>query len=395
LGTLKRECQERAVEFEQSMKSGKDEIAAIMKATQILQDGVTAFVEISTKVHRYNPNDDEEDEVEDQKRAQVADILKGMLQKRHSFVLTQLISRVGSDPFEKIKGLITEMIDKLVKEAQESATHEAFCQEEMGKTKKAQDDKTMKLDKYTTRVDEGVSKSAELKEAIKTLESEVASIDKAQAEATTIRTKEHEEYARASKDFKDSANAVAQAIEVLQSFYGGASLMQVSSHTKVLSKARAQDDDSEAGGRQGDTANTIISVLEMAQEDFTNLLAEVQTTEDEAVKAFDKLTTENKISKASKAAEAKGKKSGLKSVANSVEMAKEDQSSTSQELDAVLAYFDKLKPECESKAMSYEEKKAAREAEIEGLKEALNILSGSAAALVQTARHLRRVSPHA
>merc|ERR1719506_1719401 len=60
LGSLKRECQERAVEFEQSMKDGKNEIGAIMKATQILQDGVTAFVEVSTKVRKYNPNDDDE-----------------------------------------------------------------------------------------------------------------------------------------------------------------------------------------------------------------------------------------------------------------------------------------------------------------------------------------------
>jgi len=392
LSTLKHECQQKAVEFEQSMKEGKDEIAAIMKATEILEEGVTAFVEVSAKVHKYNPNDDDEDEDEDQKRAQLVKIFKGLLRKRHSFVLTQLVSMAGSDPFEKIKGLITEMIDKLVKEAQEAATHEAFCQEEMGKTKKAQDDKTMKLDKYTTRVDEGVSKIAELKEAIKALESEVASIDKSQAEATTLRTSENEEYSRASKDFKDSANAVAQAIEVLQNFYGGSSLIQVASRTKVLSKTTSRSEDSVADSKQGDAANAIISILEVAQEDFTNLLAEVQATEDEAAKAYDKLTTENKISKAAKLAEAKAKKSELKSVSSSVEMSKEDQSATSQELDAVLAYFDKLKPECESKAMSYEEKKAAREAEIEGLKEALNILSGTA--LVQTGRRLRRVAAH-
>merc|ERR1719191_2077960 len=68
LSSLKRECQQRAVEFEQSMKEGKDEIAAIMKATQILEEGVTAFVEISSKVHKYSPDDDDEsEELDDQK----------------------------------------------------------------------------------------------------------------------------------------------------------------------------------------------------------------------------------------------------------------------------------------------------------------------------------------
>jgi hypothetical protein len=63
--------------------------------------------------------------------------------------------------------------------------------------------------------------------------------------------------------------------------------------------------------------------------------------------------------------------------------------SVSKELDAVLAYIDKLKPQCEEKAMSYEEKKAKREAEIEGLKEALSILEGGLALVQKT--HLRQI----
>merc|ERR1719198_1449696 len=97
---------------------------------------------------------------------------------------------------------------------------------------------------------------------------------------------------------------------------------------------------------------------------------------------------------AAKGAEAKAKASEVKSVKNSLEMAKEDQASTSKELDAVNAYIDKLRPECESKAMSYEEKKAAREAEIQGLKDALEILSGKGVALAQTGSFLKRIHLH-
>merc|ERR1719387_3160021 len=52
--TLKQECQARAVEFEETMKSGKDEIAAIEKAKTILAEGVTAFVQISSKTRRFS-----------------------------------------------------------------------------------------------------------------------------------------------------------------------------------------------------------------------------------------------------------------------------------------------------------------------------------------------------
>ncbi len=75
------------------------------------------------------------------------------------------------------------------------------------------------------------------------------------------------------------------------------------------------------------------------------------------------------MSRASKEAEAKAGASEVKSVKVTLENSKEDSASVQEELDAVNAYIDKLKPECESKAMSYEERKAAREAEIEGLKQ--------------------------
>merc|ERR1719159_1861532 len=383
--------QAKAVEYEETMKSGKDEIAAISKATQILEEGVTAFVEVSSRVHRsssrakWNPDDDDESDNVAAAREKVVGIFKNLSQQRHSFVFAQLAEMAASDPFAKIKGLINDMIEKLLKEAAEAATHEAFCQEEMGKSKKSQADKTMKLDKFTARVDESSSKVETLTEEIKTLEAEVAEIDKAQAEATKIRTSENAEFSRVSKDYKDSATAVAKAIEVLQSFYSGAALVQIKSTTKLQSQTKVH-----AKGN-GDAANVIIGVLEVAQEDFTSLLAEAEAVESESQATYDKMTTENKIAKASKGAEAKAKASELKSMQSSLEMSKEDQAATSKELDAVNAYIDKLKPECDSKAMSYEEKKAAREAEIAGLKDALSILSSPGAALVQTGHFLKRI----
>merc|ERR1719231_1974638 len=237
----------------------------------------------------------------------------------------------------------------------------------------------MTLGKLSARIDGAKSTIAENTESIKTLEAEIAEIDAAQAEATEIRTTEHEDYLKASKDFKDSAEAVAKAIEVLKNFYEG-SFIQVKAQTNLKSKQP------EFGGAKSDTASTIISVLEMSEEDFTTLLAESEATEDEAAKAYEKLTDENKVSKATKETEAKGKASEVKSLTVQLGHSKEDQAATSEELDAVNAYIDKLRPDCESKAMSYEERKAKREAEIEGLKEALSILEGDGLAFVQVKR---------
>merc|ERR1719156_482231 len=382
-GTLKTECEAKASEWEARQKSAAEEMGAIEKAKTILVDGVKAFVQVSSKTRRWNPNDDEESDAISEKRDKVVGILKKLSHTHHSFAFAQLASMATSDPFVKIRGLIEDMIAKLLKEAEEEATQKAFCDAEMGKSKTSQEEKTMTLDKLQARIDGATSTISENTEAIKTLEAEVAEIDKAQAEATAIRTKEKEDYMKASKDFKDSAEAVAKAIEVLKNFYEG-SFLQVSSKTSLKSKQP------EFGGAKSDIAHTIISVLEMSEEDFTTLLAECEATEDEAAKAYATLTDENKVSKVTKETEAKGKASEVKSLTVQLEHSKEDHASVSSELDAVLAYIDKLKPQCEEKAMSYEEKKAKREAEIEGLKEALEILSGDLA-LVQTKRSFRQI----
>jgi chromosome segregation ATPase len=381
VASLKSECQARAVEYEEAMKSAKDEVAAITKASTILEEGVTAFIQVRARVRRASMKMDEDDENDAQAdaRERVVAIFKGIASDRHSFVFAQLASMAASDPFEKIKGLINDMIEKLLKEAQEAATHEAFCKEEIGKSGKSREDKEMKLSKFTSRVDVASSKISELTGAIKQLQAEVGEIDKANAEATSLRTSEAAEAAKVSKDYKDSATAVAQAIEVLQNFYNGASFVQVSMQTRVQSKSKAKARDMEAGN--GGAAAVIIGVLEQAQEDFTNLLAETEAAESEAQSAYDKMMTENKIAKASKSAEAKAKESEVKGTTSSLQMAKEDQASTGKELDAVLSYLDKLKPECQSKGPTYAEKKAARESEIAGLKDALSILSGTGIAL--------------
>merc|ERR1719158_1202925 len=116
--------------------------------------------------------------------------------------------------------------------------------------------------------------------------------------------------------------------------------------------------------------------------------SETSTAEEEAQEQYEKLTNDSKASKAAKEAEVKASLSEVKSLKVALENHGEDKTMTSSELDAVLSYIEKLKPQCEEKVMSYAEKKARREAEIAGLKEALEILS-TEVALVQTSRHLR------
>jgi hypothetical protein len=378
--TLKTECETTAMEWSARQKSAKEEMAAIDKASEILTTGVVAFAQVGVKHLSDMDSDDDDTSSSSYLRSRLSDTLTKLGKKYHSFALMQLAGKANSDPFVKIRGLIEEMMAKLLKEAQEEASQKAFCDKEMGESTKSQEIKTATIEKLKARMDEAATTIATLQEAIKTLEAEIADIDKAQSEATAIRTKENTANVKAMSDFKQSADAVIAAIGVLKSFYEGA-LIQTKATTQHKSKQPS------FGSAKTDAGSGIISVLEVAESDFTRLYAETETEEDSAAAAYEKLSKENGVAKATKETDAKAKASEIKSLTVSLDQHTEDHSSTSDELDAVNAYIDKLKPQCESKVMSYAEKKAAREAEIAGLKEALSILEGKDMAFLSIRRH--------
>lgn len=390
LSTLRADCQGKAVEWEERLKSAKGEIDAIDKATEILSSGVKVLIQTSasrrTVMSRHMvrmETDDEDDDsdssdsLQEQVRQKVVHRLQLLQKTYRSYALAQLTSRAKNDPMAKIKGLIEEMIAKLVEELNEQVGQKAFCDEEMGKSKKAQTDKTMKMDKYKARLDEATTTKMELVTSIRELEAEVAEIDGATAEATKIRNEEQAEFVKAQTDYKNAEDACAQAAEVLRQYYEGTALIQLRTSTRVRSKAEL--DSEELGSAKVSSpgaGSTIISFLETAESDFARLLAEVEQAEDSQVEAFNKLSTESKVSKASKMAEIKAGRSEVKRLTSSIHDTADDHSSVQKELDAINMYMEKLKPQCVSKGMSAEEKIAARKAEIDGLKEALSILKG-------------------
>ena len=71
------------------------------------------------------------------------------------------------------------------------------------------------------------------------------------------------------------------------------------------------------------------------------------------------------------------------SLDSAVAEANTDRSGVQEELDAVMEYLAKTKDRCVAKAETYEERKGRREAELSGLKDALQILDNQAA-FIQT-----------
>ena len=173
------------------------------------------------------------------------------------------------------------MIAKLQKQGQEEATHDSFCKEETAKTNKARETKSASVDKYQARIDGAKAGIAEMKQEVATLTGEVSDIDKSNREAISLRQTENSDYKAASTDYKEAAEAVTEALVVLKDFYRGAALIQTAAPS--FDSAR------------GDAGHAIIEILETAQGDFSRLLAEEETAEEEASTAHKALLQDNKV----------------------------------------------------------------------------------------------------
>jgi len=353
LEDLKVDCAAKAKEWTERQHSVSEELGAIAKAKEILSSGVKVFLQVQGRSG---------DDIDGTKRQRVVSILRNLAQQGHVYALSQLASEAQSDQFAKIRGLIESMIDRLMKEAAEEADQKMFCDTEMAKSRSKQKDLAAKVDMHSVRIEKGEAGKAKLAEQIKTLNMEIAEIDAGMKEATDLRTKEKTEFEASSAEYKQSADAVANAIQVLQSYYSQGSFVQAGQAPEL-------------GGAKSDIGSTIISMLEVAESEFTELLSESTAAENAAAAAFEKLSRKSKLSKTAKIEEVKGKESETKTLEMNLLNYKEDKETTGKELDAVLEYLDKLKPQCETKVMSYAERKARREADIAGLKEALAILS--------------------
>merc|ERR1719454_113611 len=99
------------------------------------------------------------------------------------------------------------MIGKLVEQANAEASQKSFCDEENAKSKKAQGEKSLTLDKLNSRVATAAATKAELEQTVKELQSELAALEKGNAEATKIRAEEHTTYQKESSDYKMAAKA--------------------------------------------------------------------------------------------------------------------------------------------------------------------------------------------
>jgi len=379
LAVANSDCMTTAADHEATVASRNEELKVIKTAEGILKESTGgaegqsySFLQMRTRADLAN--------------SEVVSLVKKLAHDHHSSALAQLASRIaviarygsknGGDPFAKVKGLIDEMITKLEKEAEAEATEKAYCDEEMAKTEAKKSELDDDIAQLTNKIDTAASQSAALKEDVVELEAELASIAKTQSEMDKIRQEQNGNYKVASSELKQGLGGVRKALSVLRDYYGGAAaLIQDDKFNSFMQQPAPPQQHEKSGGAGG----SIINILEVCESDFATNLAKEESEEADSAANYEKVTQENKVNTATKSQDAKYKTKEAAGLDKQISELSSDRDTSNTELSAVMEYYGKIKERCVAKPETYEQRKARRQAEIEGLKEALSILENEAA----------------
>jgi len=365
--TLHHECMSKAEDFEAETKSRGEELGALAGAKKAIVEstggGAAALDQVSfvqlraqSKVSASN--------------FQVVRIIRGLARTHNSVDLSLLASRVAAKmhaggPFDKVKAMISDMIGKLEDAAGADAQKKVYCDKQIAETTEKKEENTDGLEAITTKIDSATAKSAQLKEQLSVLQTEVSQLINTQAEMDKLRQEEKTTYEATKAELEQGLDGVKMALKILNDYYGGGS------------------------GSASGAAGGVIGLIEVVESDLSKSLAEITSEEESSAANYEETTNENSVDKATKEKDIEFKTKEAKELDKTASELKTDQSSVQEELDAVTEYFTRITGECSGKVESYEESARRRTAEIEGLKQALETLDSEPSLIQSRSSHRR------
>jgi len=316
--------------------------------------------------------------------------LRGLAQKQHNSAFAQLAGRISTvitraasghvasaDVFQVVKEMIEKMVARLETEAKSDSSHKEYCDKEIKETAVKKDDTSFDVEKLSAQIDKAKAKSVSLKAQIQSLQEELAKLVKSAAEADHMRAEASEVYNTKEKALRNEMTAVRGALKLLKDYFGkpsrGAAAALIQERTESYRRATTK----------------IITLLEVIEEDFSKSLATAEAEEKLAQSAYEKFKKESDIAKAQKEQAVKLKTKDSTSLDRLLTEHASDLESVQSELASILDYKKNIDAMCMSGPESYDSRKARRDSELDGLQEALRILTGQTVLLQRAPIRLR------
>jgi len=394
LKDLTSKCEQKAKDWDQRTAMRADELAALNQALTVLagavahkegvtgaggraftqeedDDGDVSFVQVTATARRLRL---QAPTMQDSMRQKLVSILRTAGQKLKSPVLVTLASKVSEDPFEKIKGMIQEMIEKLLQEEADEATQKGYCNTELSKTIKDRDYRLRDVEELHTTLESDNARREKLAEEMATLTKDLATLRTDLSEQTTARGEEKHENEVTVREAEDGVAAIQQALDILSHFYGEAA-------QAFVETAQSPDEEMPDAGFSGNYtgaqgSNTgIIGMMDVIKSDFERTISETKQSEEAQKAEFVDFERATQVSINTKDTGLTHATEEHTEVVDAISTAMENLITQSQLLDAAVKTWEELLPACVADpGMSYAERVERRNAEVAALKDAYCIL---------------------
>lgn len=301
--------------------------------------------------------------------------LEAQAQAQNSPLLIEVAEKAKTNPFQKVLKLLRELMYKLSEEATAETESKGYCDAELTTNEQTRNSKTESLNKLDLTIEDLTATIATLTEDAAELTAQIAELKKAQAEATEIRTAAAKKAEETILDAKGAQIAVQNALSVIKTFYAKAASAKAFAQMQSGSQQPEIFDEPFKGNQV--EGGSVVDFLEVILSDFMRLEQDTATQEAMEVQAYRKYMADTDVDLATKSTELKYKASGKTDAEKDLLDAKTERATTQEQLDAALAYYDKLKPKCVDTGVTYAERKQRRENEIQALEGVLKIMQGS------------------
>merc|ERR1719276_135500 len=290
--------------------------------------------------------------------------------------------------FEKVIGMVDDLVAELKKEQQDDENKKEYCDVQFDLS----DDKKKVLEKTGADLETAIAESKEniatTKEEIDALGDGVRALDKSVAEATEQRKEENEDYKSLMAGNAAAKELIGFAKNRLNKFYNPklykppAAMAQVHAHTGVAPPPPPAA--VEAYSKKGEESNGIIAMMDALSNDLQKEMTEAEAIEKDAQGDYEQFMADSANKRAEDSKTLTDKEGALAQLGEMLDSQSSELTSTEKTLMATLSYIDSLHAECDWLVKYFDMRKEARTNEIDALEKAKAVLSGADYSLVQT-----------
>jgi len=316
--------------------------------------------------------------------------------------LIALALKGKSQGFEKVIGMIDEMVANLKKEQVDDEAKKEYCDKEFDTSEDHKKELDLKVSDSATAIEELEGSIATLKEEIAALEAGIKALDKAVTEATEIRKEENADFKELKQSDTATKEILAMAKNRLNQFYNPKlykpppveepTLVQISAHASNIGAPPPPPETFGPYTKKTEESTGVIAMIDLLVKDLDKELQEAEVMEEDAQKEYEEMMAESATKRADDS-KAVSDKTALKASEEEALMTEQEtKAARENELMETLEYIHALHGDCDWLLKYYDARAEARAGEIDALGKAKAVLSGADYSLLQTAslRGLRK-----